>query len=148
MRINVYAEELTDRVELVEKPDAKTGQVFTGLRLYTMLPATTADGKQVQGPFIHHTGDDATAAVTFWGKQALREILRKSLALLDIHYGEADGLKQIQQLVASLPEGAMGYEPSNAPPYKQDRIPLVLNALSSFIAKTEANRKVREVTEE
>lgn len=39
------------------------------------------------GPFIHHAGDDDSAAVTFWGKQDLRIMLRKALEMLDKHYG-------------------------------------------------------------
>lgn len=83
MRVNVYAEEMTDRIEIIEKetPDGK----FTGLRLYLELPATV-DGKQVQGPFMHRPGDDDSAAVTFWGKRDLRDVLRKALARLDAHY--------------------------------------------------------------
>jgi len=30
--------------------------------------------------------DDDSAAVTFWGKQDLRVVLRKALAMLDEHY--------------------------------------------------------------
>jgi hypothetical protein len=65
MRVNIYAEEMTDRVEIVEK--IIDGVTFTGLRFYLELPATV-DGKQYQGPFTHRPGDDDSAAVTFWGK--------------------------------------------------------------------------------
>lgn len=88
MRVNVYAEELTDRVEIVRKEI--DGQVFTGLRLYLELPVTTGldhgGYTQHRGPFIHHPGDDDSSAVTFWGKQDLRVLLRKALELLDQHY--------------------------------------------------------------
>lgn len=77
MRVNVYAEEITDRVELVEKDG------FTGIRFYLYLPVTTVEGDQHQGPFIHHAGDDDSAAVTFWGKRQLKEMLQKALDLLD-----------------------------------------------------------------
>jgi hypothetical protein len=83
VRVNVYAEEITDRVEIVEKDG------FTGLRLYTELPVTIRDSlgtTQVRGPFEHHPGDDDSAAVTFWGKQALIPVLEKSLDLLRQHY--------------------------------------------------------------
>lgn len=83
MRVNVYAEELTDRIELVEKEN-KEGK-FTGLRFYLELPATVA-GQQVKGPFIHQPGDDDSAAVTFWGKHDLLDTLRKAVALLEKHY--------------------------------------------------------------
>lgn len=96
MRVNIYAEEMTDRVEIIEKttPDG----TFTGLRFYLELPVnlTAAQlGRDIpvdenthfaKGPFIHKTGDDDSAAVTFWGKQDLRETLRTALALLDEHY--------------------------------------------------------------
>lgn len=89
MRVNVYAEELTDRVEIVEKGG------FTGLRFYLYLPVTApVQGTDVviqeRGPFIHREGDDDSAAVTFWGKRDLRIALRKALDLLDAHYEKVD----------------------------------------------------------
>lgn len=87
MRVNVYAEEMTDRIEIVEKEI--DGEVFTGLRLYLELPVTIAGGQQqVSGPFMHRPGDDDSSAVTFWGKRDLRGVLRQALAALDDHYGE------------------------------------------------------------
>jgi hypothetical protein len=83
MRVNVYAEEMTDRVEIIEKQI--DGTVFTGCRFYLELPATVG-GQQHQGPFIHRPGDDDSSAVTFWGKRDLRAMLRKALELLDEHY--------------------------------------------------------------
>jgi hypothetical protein len=89
MRVNIYSEEMTERVEIVQKGD------FTGLRFYLELPVTMPAGcmsptgseiYQARGPFMHHPGDDDSAAVTFWGKRDLREVLRKALALLDEHY--------------------------------------------------------------
>ena len=79
MRVNVYAEEMTQRVEIIRKGD------FTGLRFYLELPATVKN-RLYQGPFIHRPGDDDSAAVTFWGKRDLRKVLRKALRLLDRHY--------------------------------------------------------------
>lgn len=88
MRVNVYAEEMTDRIEIIEK-ETEAGS-FTGLRFYLELPVTlpTAGGGRAiyKGPFIHHPGDDDSAAVTFWGKRDLREVLRKALTELDSHY--------------------------------------------------------------
>lgn len=79
MRVNVYAEEMTDRVEIV----TKVGTPFTGLRLYLQLPVTV-DGQQYRGPFMHRPGDDDSSAVTFWGKpSALREMLTNALKMLD-----------------------------------------------------------------
>jgi hypothetical protein len=94
MRVNVYAEELTDRIEIIAKEI--DGRQFTGLRIYLYLPVTipvgnTAPGVgpgdiQQRGPFIHRPGDDDSAAVTIWGKRDLRQILRKALVMLDDHY--------------------------------------------------------------
>lgn len=91
MRVNVYAEEMTDRVEIISK--TIDGHQFTGLRIYLELPATV-NGQQYQGPFMHRPGDDDSSAVTFWGKRDLREVLRKALAMLDDHYAERE-LRQI-----------------------------------------------------
>lgn len=83
MRVNVYAEEMTDRVEIVRKvtPDGE----FTGLRFYLELPISNGSVTH-KGPFIHRPGDDDSAAVTFWGKQDLRSMLYKALNALDMHY--------------------------------------------------------------
>lgn len=94
MRVNIYAEEMTDKVEIITK--TIEGQEYTAVRFYLELPCTIPDpGEQwpgqvltqnVRGPFIHHPGDDDSAAVTFWGKQDLRDLLRKALDMLDQHY--------------------------------------------------------------
>jgi hypothetical protein len=99
MRVNVYAEEMTDRIEIIGKEI--NGHTFTGLRFYLELPVTVPNGggigyREHRGPFLHgaadvHTVehaafDDDSAAVTFWGKRDLREVLRKALAMLDKHY--------------------------------------------------------------
>lgn len=100
MRVNVYAEEMTERVEIVEK--VIDGTTFTGLRIYLALPASfhrapdtgaliparpddAAQAEHLRAPFIHRPGDDDSSAVTFWGKRDLREVLRQALALLDAH---------------------------------------------------------------
>jgi hypothetical protein len=107
MRVNVYAEEMTERVEIISK--TIDGHEFTGLRIYLELPASlpkdvylagptpavnsayaeppTETTRNVQGPFMHRPGDDDSSAVTFWGKRDLRAVLRKMLAQLDTHYG-------------------------------------------------------------
>jgi len=58
VRVNVYAEELTDRVELIHKPmdddPMLAGVTFHAVRLYLGFP------------FIHREGDDDSSAVTFW----------------------------------------------------------------------------------
>lgn len=84
MRVNVYAEEMTDKIEIISKEIE--GQKFTGLRFYLELPATV-NGQQYQGPFMHHPGDDDSSAVTFWGKQDLRLQLQHAIEKLDEHYG-------------------------------------------------------------
>ena len=85
MKVNIYAEEMTDRLEIHRKEI--DGRTYTGLRFYLELPATV-DGRNVRGPFMHRPGDDDSAAVTFWGKQDLRCLLRRSLEMLDRHYGD------------------------------------------------------------
>lgn len=93
MRVNVYAEEMTDRIEIISKEI--DGQTFTGLRFYLYLPVTELGrgfggavtvAKQYQGPFMHRLGDDDSSAVTFWGKRDLRDVLRQAIDLLDAHY--------------------------------------------------------------
>lgn len=105
MRVNVYAEEMTDRIEIISKEI--DGHTFTGLRIYLELPVTVPSFpvigedqertfskeelagcavSQVKGPFMHRPGDDDSAAVTFWGKRDLREVLAKALDMLDAHY--------------------------------------------------------------
>lgn len=105
MRVNIYAEEMTDRIEIIEKEI--DGNKFTALRFYLELPASyllsspgranageiipvTPDTQsmplQLKAPFVHRPGDDDSSAVTFWGKQDLRIMLRKALAMLDEHY--------------------------------------------------------------
>lgn len=89
MRVNVYAEEITQRIEIIEKE--VQGQKFTGLRFYLELPVQVPAAGGVatyKGPFIHGPGDDDSSAVTFWGKQDLRSTLRAALALLDAHYDD------------------------------------------------------------
>jgi hypothetical protein len=94
MRVNVYAEEMTNRVQIISKEI--DGHTFTGLRFYLELPvtlpthSTNEEPTYVSGPFIHRPGDDDSAAVTFWGKD-LRMLLRRALLLLDDHYAKRDG---------------------------------------------------------
>lgn len=54
MRINVYAEELTNETEIVEK--TVDGKVFYGIRLFLKSPTA-----------LHQTEtDDDRSAITFW----------------------------------------------------------------------------------
>lgn len=100
MRVNIYAEELTQRVEIVQKGE------FTGLRFYLELPVTAPvndeKGNQVgntvyRGPFMHHPGDDDSAAVTFWGKRDLREVLKVALEQLDRFYAPGVIAEEMKQ---------------------------------------------------
>ncbi len=94
MRVNVYAEEMTNRIQIVTKTTDEG--TFTGLRFYLELPVALqtppvklggAPGVvHVSGPFLHRPGDDDSGAVTFWGKRDLREILKIALNALDDHY--------------------------------------------------------------
>lgn len=54
MRVNIYAEELTDRIEIIEKFVEDSGETFYGVRLYLGFP------------FEHTPGDDDSSAITFW----------------------------------------------------------------------------------
>lgn len=118
MRVNVYAEEMTDRIQIISKEIE--GQRFTGLRFYLELPASmipTNDAmnlrpatpqdeeqaQQFQAPFIHHPGDDDSAAVTFWGKRDLRGIFRKALTLLANYYKEMPaGIEAIARIAHNV----------------------------------------------
>jgi hypothetical protein len=88
MRVNVYAEEMTGKVELITK--TVEGNEFVAVRFWLYLPVTQTIGpnvnQQLQGPFVHRPGDDDSSAVTFWGKQELRKTLAEALRLLDEHY--------------------------------------------------------------
>ena len=83
MRVNIYAEEMTNRIEIISKEI--DGTKFTGLRFYLELP-TTVNGRQYRGPFIHRPGDDDSSAVTFWGKRDLRKTLLYAMHILTDHY--------------------------------------------------------------
>lgn len=88
MRVNVYAEEMTDRIEIITKEIGS--EKFTGLRFYLELPVTLPNGHGghsiYKGPFMHKPDDDDSSAVTFWGKQDLRKVLRQALEKLDKYY--------------------------------------------------------------
>ena len=84
MRINVYAQEITERVERVVATADNTGATFIGIRFYLDSPDCLV-------PPNHP--DDDSSAVTFWvrsGKSGykpgdakpLAELLRKAALLL------------------------------------------------------------------
>lgn len=85
MRVNVYAEEITHRVEIISKE--VEGQTFTGVRFYLELPASFIEGESRVEDIYEHLD---SAAITFWGKTDLRVLLTKALHLLDRHYIERD----------------------------------------------------------
>jgi len=85
MRVNIYAEEMTDRIEIIEKEI--DGIKFHAVRFYLELPVSKG-GEQIKGPFIHRGGDDDSSAVTFWGKRDLRVVLRKAASMLDDFYNQ------------------------------------------------------------
>lgn len=102
MRINAYAEELTERVELVEK--VVDGRRLVGVRFYLYLPVRDPAGGTLRGPFNHKDGDDDSAAITFWGEgdvegvqvllrmfAAAREVLRP--AVVDLAMGRYEAIK-------------------------------------------------------
>lgn len=83
MRVNVYAEELTNRIKRVVKD--VDGQRFYGVRFFLELPVTVGEpGVEERGPFIHHAGDDDSSAVTFWGSlDELRELIEKATKVVE-----------------------------------------------------------------
>jgi hypothetical protein len=104
MRVNIYSEELTERVEIISK--TVDGQEFTGVRFYLELPVTvpTGHGNGLivhKGPFLHKPGDDDSAAVTFWGKKDARTLFAKAIKLLDKHRAER-AAKRRAELPSSL----------------------------------------------
>lgn len=88
MRVNIYAEEMTNKVTLITKNIE--GEEYVAIRFWLYLPVTIDEktGEFRKGPFIHRPGDDDSSAVTFWGKRDLRPVLKKALELLDDYYGE------------------------------------------------------------
>lgn len=72
MKINVYNEELTERVELLPKTAANTGAKFYGLHFFLLSPSELHHGK----------GDDDSSAVVLWGDspEKLLALLSKATA--------------------------------------------------------------------
>lgn len=90
MRVNVYAEELTDRVELIRKAPSDEMDLpnFYAVRLYLGFP------------FMHREGDDDSSAVTFWVPwtrkgghdfDRLISILRSMATAVEMARDEAEG---------------------------------------------------------
>lgn len=78
MRINVYTEELTDEVEVIEKDG------FHGLRFYLKSPKE-----------LHHDGDDDDrSAITFWGLRTVVPLMEQVVAKLRAYREARDGLPE------------------------------------------------------
>ena len=88
MRVNIYAEEISELVEIVRKRDEQ-GNMHSGVRFYTQLPVTIPFpgslpcNTNVKGPFMHKRGDDDSAAVTFWSLSEAKRIFMKALQKID-----------------------------------------------------------------
>lgn len=92
MRVNIYAEELTQRVKIV-RTKADTGREFVGLRFFL----------ESSDKLHHEDGDDDSSAVTFWVRSAAKGytpgdeeflvcLLEKGISdLLELHQDEAVG---------------------------------------------------------
>ena len=81
MRINLYTEELTDDVQVVEKDG------FHGLRFYLRSPHE-----------LHHDAeDDDRSAITFWGLRTVAPLMQAVAEMLRRHQ---------QQLGGALPESS------------------------------------------
>lgn len=87
MRINIYGEELTRRVEVktttITEPDNEF-KLF-GIRLYLGFP------------FLHRTGDDDTSAVTLWVPK-LNDGTHDVQLLEDALIGMLAAVQEIKQL--------------------------------------------------
>jgi hypothetical protein len=97
MRVNVYAAEATNRVQIVEK--ARGGVNYVGCRIFLELPATVpvknGTALQIAGPYNPTPEEDDSGAVTFWAREGddLRPLMRQALGLLDKHYKAKDAAK-------------------------------------------------------
>lgn len=83
MRINVYAEELTSEVQVIEKTAEDTGVTFYGIRVFLESPDK-----------LHHTAeDDDRSAITFfvpWTRahghdfRSVEDVLRRMITQLQV----------------------------------------------------------------
>lgn len=71
MRVNIYAEEMTDRVEIISKE--VDGQEFTGLRFYLELPCTVP----VPGPGRGSCVPDSARSESAMTRERQREVRRQ-----------------------------------------------------------------------
>ena len=78
MRVNIYKEEITNRVELVTAQ--ANGQRYCGVRFYL-------ESSEKMYPPLH--ADDDTSAVTFWTGESqdfLIKVLKKAIETLENPY--------------------------------------------------------------
>ena len=141
MRVNIYDEEQTGRLEVVEA--TVRGEPFIGLRFYLELPVTTPHG-DIQGPFTPNPVAEDTAAVTFWKREDMRPMLRHALSLLDQYHGENEALVNLRDEIAALPSGTLGTCHQPVPPYRQDLIPVAIEALNKVIRARKAKHDAGE----
>lgn len=96
MRVNVYGEEITDRITLVEKRVNEGGEIYTfyGIRFWLKFPNQEWWLHRKVGGHI----DDDSSAVTIWAqdKDKLELLFRRALGVLGGHGGEY-GMAQIDQ---------------------------------------------------
>jgi hypothetical protein len=77
MRINIYEEELTDEIEIVETWPGSGDRTFYGVRIFLK-----------SHPDLHHTSeDDDRSAITFWVNtheraEIMQDHLRRDLSLV------------------------------------------------------------------
>jgi hypothetical protein len=71
MRINIYSQELTKEITVIQKQAADTGILYYGIRMYLASP-----------DILHHTEqDDDRSAITFWIPNA-ESFTKNDLAVL------------------------------------------------------------------
>lgn len=125
MRVNIYAEELTDRVEVVYKSNVQGH--WTGIRFYTELPISypLPGGHQVtqRGPTIQPPGnEDKSSCVTFWGKDrdTLESTLRRGIDAIRRarHMEGAQGQILSQNVGANKAVGEMLGHSQDQEPYR------------------------------
>lgn len=79
MRLNVYSDELTSRMEIVER-ETQAGK-FIGIRIFIETPVTIKNEHGMKaifrGPFEKEDGDDDSSAVTFWARAEAPDLLLK-----------------------------------------------------------------------
>lgn len=77
MRINVYSQELTKELAIIETVAKDTGRTYYGIRMYMASP-----------DILHHTPeDDDRSAVTFWIPHA-RSFTKNDLRVLFLNMAE------------------------------------------------------------